>query len=208
MKRIFLICFLGILSFNIFCQTKFVHGISDSVDYQFYYEEPELDSVTIVMYNVQDLCIPNIEVFFDKKMKNLAYKSWQNQDSCFTVDYWRNGNIKMKNIYVWDELAKLHRWDHNEVYCENGQLIRKCKISNTDKVFIENFYCNGQKRNQFSRTIVWITGERLDWYENGQMKMTQNYDSKGKKCGIWKYWKEDGTILKIEHYKNDTLIKN
>ena len=51
----------------------------------------------------------------------------------------------------------------------------------------------------------YLDGERISYYKNGQVKLFGEYD-KGKYDGTWKKYSEEGTMLFIATYQNDSLI--
>ena len=47
-------------------------------------------------------------------------------------------------------------------------------------------------------------GDYLEWYDNGQLKISGVLDM-GTKVSNWKYWLPNGGLLKVENYKKGIL---
>jgi hypothetical protein len=161
--------------------------ISDSLTFSYATIDwlPEVDSVVQMKFptdsNIDDAVCNEIEVYFDKGLKHLAYESKVSGDSCFTYDYWRNGQLKRKNTY----LTGLENWEgipidwHYLAYCENGQLIRDYPSPNsrTDKYLVTYYYCSGNKKLEYYQLGPVVDGLMTEWYDHGKVKSETFYEN-------------------------------
>tara|TARA_R110002096_G_scaffold384852_2_gene578709 strand:+ start:998 stop:1618 length:621 start_codon:yes stop_codon:yes gene_type:complete len=166
------------------------------------------DSInTVAFINHDDLLIPSII----KKNDIKYYESYYKNDTLFCIDYYSNNNKKKVSIYLVDTLNNGIIESISEgFWCREGQLIVRVQLNTFEPQTITNYYCNGNKKNQMlvsSRYRYGVSGKMISWYENGQIKFENYYDDKGYKTGKWKYWKEDGTLDRIEIYKDDELVE-
>lgn len=186
---------------------------SDTLHVGKYYSssEPDLDTIIYIVddnrYNV------SWKVYFDQNKTKLALESIIQGDTCVEHKYWReNGNIKTKTKYYKSPEYKLSNdaFDvkavYEEIYCKNGQLIRKCNPNYKKTEHIINFYCNGNKKNEFTFVGMHWEGAYTVWYGNGQ-KESEGYYIKTKKNGEWKYWTEKGELILLENYKDGEIIE-
>jgi antitoxin component YwqK of YwqJK toxin-antitoxin module len=192
----------------LFSQEKLTIGQSEKVIYSMDYENNELDSVVFISENGRFCKCDEIEVFFDKEKKNLAYKSFQIDDTCKTLDYWKDGSLKKLMFYVWDEnIPGAPNWTYHERYCKNGQAIYKGYVSNywkmTDMVI---YYCNGNKKVQRDSLGEQNEGKVTSWYQNGNIE-TEFYFKNREEVGDWKYYNVQGKLIKTEFYRLGKLTK-
>lgn len=129
------------------------------------------------------------KVYFDKEQTRLAFESNLKGDTCSRIDYWRNGVVKQKSIFIKGEHNIFNLW-YIERYCLNGQLITKFHPNKNKEKIISSFYCSGKKRSESYNP----GGYYIEWYENGQKKSERmgfkNNDEE------WKYWDEKGNLKK------------
>ena len=207
MRNFITISILFLFGHLSFSQTKLVIGQSDSVQYAPSLYNEELDSIVNVGYKGQPLFCETFEVFFDSLKTKLAFKSYTKNDTCYTINYWRNGKVKMVNNYTGpSEQPVWTNWYYEELYCNNGQLIRKTYLNSTEKVTIVNYYCNGNKKNEFSIKGPFADGKHTWWYPNGQIQ-SESYFKDNNKVGTWKYWDINGNLTKKEIYIEGILQK-
>ncbi|HEY0030192.1 MAG TPA: hypothetical protein VGC65_05495, partial [Bacteroidia bacterium] len=166
--------------------------------------EPELDTVLLII-DEDHYTVP-WKVYFDEAKTKLAFESVIHGDTCIESTYWRSsGKLKKK-----DKNYKVdgdYKWIYEELYCENGQLIRKDNPNNPAEEKVVNYYCNGKKKNEFTMHGINWEGPFTKWYENGQMESFGHY-IKTQKDGEWKYWNEKGDLLITEIYKTGVLIES
>jgi len=167
-------------------------------------EDKKLDSLV----SVKDWNKKNMEwkIFFDSNKKKLAYFSSIIADTCTRTNYWRNGKIKDKAIYVKSNEGDF-RWWCQESYCENGQLIVKhCPhIDFIEDQLLTRYYCNGKKDLEYTQHGNTAIGNFTKWYEDGTTQFINHFDENGP-SGEWKFWDEKGNLKKVETYKDGSLI--
>ena len=52
----------------------------------------------------------------------------------------------------------------------------------------------------------YIQGKQVNYYKDGQISLSANYTSKGKKNGLWKWYFKNGDLKQIGTYKNEQKI--
>lgn len=189
-------------------QEVLVIGQSEKVKYNANDEFEELDSTVYIFEPGRECFCDDIEVYFDSAKKTLAYKSYNESDTCHTFNYWRNGSLKKHVIYIPNEYHKdISVWWWYEAYCSNGQVLYKGPSDNQSKRFKSvTYYCNGQKRREFIREGEGAVGEITFWYPNGKLKEIWNFEN-WKMEGEWKYYDENGKLTKTEFYDQGKLIE-
>ena len=60
-------------------------------------------------------------------------------------------------------------------------------------------------KEEMSYKKGYLNGERISYYKNGQIKLQGEY-SMGKYDGTWKKYAEDGKMIFIATYQNDSLL--
>ena len=179
----------------LFCGYNAILAQVDSVFYQLsdqiYFETDSLEgrqdsSIFIDIYTFEG---KGLFVFYDSTLKILASEMRCEEDTCVQKTYYKNGQLSWDITYVNNNRTK-------EIgYCLNGQLKRN--IVYYDKPFlVTNFYCNGNKMNEFTLNSVIPVGNYKAWYKNGQLKIDGFFDDKGNKIGVWKKYNEDGSLRK------------
>ena len=166
--------------------------------------QPELDTTFYIIddnhYTV------SWKVYFDQSKTKLAYESVIHGDTCIESNYWRSTGKLKKKIKNYKAGVDWYLWIYEEMYCENGQLIRKDNPSNKGSELVINYYCNGKKKNEFTVVGINWDGPFTTYFENGQKESDGHY-IKTMKDGEWKYWKENGELHFIEIYKDGNLIE-
>ena len=182
--------------------------IDDTTYFKYEVDSNHLDMDSLIMITVWEKINTDWKIYFDHNKTQLAYESNLKGDSCIQIHYWRDGKIKQKDSYIRNKEVKTDFiWVHEIRYCRNGQLILDGAINNFDELLSHvTYYCNGQKKIQWSQKGFYSEGLYTIWYETGQKKLEGNYIS-GKENGEWKYWNDKGKLQKIEIYKEGKLIK-
>jgi antitoxin component YwqK of YwqJK toxin-antitoxin module len=197
---------LGLLSFSLFAQNKLVIGKSDSIIYAPSYSEESIDSVVILAYRGTPLFCDAYEVYFDSNFTALAFESQTSDgDTCRTIDYWRNGNIKNVNLFVENSDGQPVLYCE-EMYCSNGYLIRKFYPNHEGRVLVTNYHCNGVKKNEFYHLGFGIDGKMSSWFDNGNQEF-EIFFTNNSKSGTWRFWTVDGKLSKKEKYEDGVLVK-
>ncbi|MBM2817173.1 MAG: hypothetical protein HW421_3935 [Ignavibacteria bacterium] len=103
--------------------------------------------------------------------------------------YYKNGNLLSKSIFDDNgEILSMDAWDISGNHCiinGNGTLTI---YHDNGKPDIQTSY----KNNKFH-------GKCLEWDKNGNISKEIYFDE-GKPTGTWKYYYEDGTLMKTEKY--------
>lgn len=174
------------------------YGPSDDSEY--------IDSVVFILDGVNLTYCDKYEVYYDHAFKQLAYESYSTGDSCFVKQYWRNGNLKKKTIFIeWEDGIPV--WWYEEMYCKNGQIVYKGPTPNQPEKFLSTYYyCNGNKRLEYYHLNLGADGKMTYWYENGQLE-SEMYFENDIPVGEWKYWNEDGSLKATERYKDGELVE-
>jgi antitoxin component YwqK of YwqJK toxin-antitoxin module len=102
----------------------------------------------------------------------------------------------------------------SEYYCENGQLISKILIQ-SGLTNYQAMHCNGNLKldARFIDSPMFLVGRYQEFHENGKRKGLRFYeetiDSKNtnKRIGKWKYYDEQGKLVKTETYKDGKLLE-
>ena len=173
--------------------------------------ESDPDNFSSIIFLNQDSMLVERMVFNSIKDSILLYRSFYSRDTLICIDYWSNGKKKKIQKYSVDSTKQIIiekiSW---EKYCNNGQIINKALINTTNPQHLVTYYCNGNKASEMYWSIKFrygVTGKLVWWYEDGQVQFEKHFDDKGYKMGEWKYWKKDGTLDRIEIYKDDELIE-
>lgn len=123
------------------------------------------------------------------------------------TSFHENGKLKAKGVHK--KHMKVGEWKY---YDEKGELTGIEKHSNwKGDVFIDNliitYYVNNQPDEVQKGTYIndLEEGSIKLYNKNGKLIKDTNYNA-GKKEGERKFYREDGTLEKIETFKNDVLI--
>lgn len=79
-------------------------------------------------------------------------------------------------------------------------LCRMVYAASDPSVLIQVIDKRGNLVKQYSYDCEHYTGRYVVYYANGNIKRVGSYDEKGKKNGVWIYYKRDGTIKKKKNY--------
>lgn len=156
-----------------------------------------------------------VEIFKNKDLTGLLTSIKILGKSCFTKYYYPNGQLKDYTILESPEYVNLL---YQERYFENGQLYFKLDYGNDSIQKVINYWPNGQKHCEYFWFKGTILGEYIEWHENGQIHLRGNFinwpwETISKQfCvstpdGEWTYWNNDGTIEKVEIYKDGEVIE-
>jgi antitoxin component YwqK of YwqJK toxin-antitoxin module len=116
------------------------------------------------------------ETFDDGKTKRVQYFKGEGEDRYMKKDlfYYENGNKRVEGEYN-KEGQKDGKWTY---WYEDG------------KKWSEGYFSEGLNHKK-----------RTTWHENGEMHYTGTYD-KGKRVGVWKFYSEEGELVKEIDYDN------
>ena len=89
-------------------------------------------------------------------------------------------------------------------FFENGSLFQIGTFKNGDMKNIKVFYENGKLK--FEQNLKDRKGKYRGYYPNGKLEV-EGEVFQGDEIGLWKYYSEEGNLLKTE-YKNQKLKKS
>ncbi len=148
------------------------------------------------------------------------------------IEWYRNGQKKLQITYN-DSLGLLEEWYENgklkslsdidliygsivsfsKEWCPNGFVIQDLKI-NQGKQKYERYNCDSIKIAEgtyIDFEFFWV-GKKTEWYGNG-IKAMDSYFFDGNnrqeaniRIGTWKYYSEQGKLIREEIYENNKLI--
>ncbi len=138
-------------------------------------------------------------------------------DSCVYRSFYHNGQLKKKDIDLPGYYGTLV-WARSVEYYENGQLMYTPVDLLTYQIqTITNYYSSGAKKLRKNWSGASVFGTWEEWYENGKVKVKGQYAERdpaykgeytlSKKVGTWKYYTEEGKLVKEEFYEDGTLVK-
>lgn len=111
-----------------------------------------------------------------------------------------DGSVEMRSIIDGIQQGKVKLIDP----C--GRLMREYGISAQAKHGEEIFYTNQKPRLSLQWYHGAIQGTATTWYENGMLE-SQREMSHNKRNGVSTAWYRDGSLMLIEEYRDDKLIK-
>ena len=143
------------------------------------------------------------KIYFDTNKKNLAYETRFKGDTLFQIDYYEIGHVKLMDSYI--KNGRSYVWLCHYEGCENGQkIINWCPYLFVNKTLITRYYCNGNKRIEYTQFEDKWDGLFTEWYENGFKKEQVNFINNNME-GEKKYWDNKGNLIKIELYQSGVL---
>jgi antitoxin component YwqK of YwqJK toxin-antitoxin module len=145
----------------------------------------------------------NWDVYYDAGLKHLASRQRYYGDTLIGTEYYRNGQKRIEyGIKGYTELF-------TKEWCENGTLIHESILPNyklpEHRVY---YYCNGQKKSEY--TFYWVDpwGTLTEWYENGQKKSEVHFseldkrfvdstNTRSRHIGKDFFWNEQGDTVSV-----------
>jgi len=121
-----------------------------------------------------------------------------------SLEYDKNGRISSDATY-----KNGHFFGIVKFYYPNGNV-------NTEEYYDEKGLNRGAFKlwypsGRISQTGNFVNGKMvgiwLQYYESGKIKSNSHYDSLGKKDSIWMFYSVNGSLIKKEKYKADSLIQ-
>lgn len=124
-----------------------------------------------------------------------GYRATFSKDSVYELQEFHEGNLKGK-VRVFDELGHLVRLYHMENNLKHGEEYeyQACNSLELQPKLLINWY-QGK-----------IQGYVKTWYDNGNIE-SQRELVNNKRNGVATAWYRDGSLMLIEEYNNDRLIK-
>jgi TonB family protein len=129
--------------------------------------------LTSVKTEAQDTTVTYLSTDWDIVPKRKAFyyrKTFQIEESMWKMlDYYMNDTLQMSGTFLDSDLQIRHG-------------------------FFEYYYNTGSKQEECTFVHNKRVGDQKFWYENGNQETTGSYDDNGLKGGVWRFWREDGTI--------------
>jgi len=139
-------------------------------------------------------------------------------DTITEVSYYKNGNLRKltKEYSLHDSTSYYY---YSVAYCENGRKISE-DFSGRDYKFT-SYYCNGHKQAKGEKNADrYLIGKYCEWHENGKVAVKGTFSQTdsaniltgttwsgvGQKEGKWKYYDENGKLVKVEIWKGGKMI--
>jgi antitoxin component YwqK of YwqJK toxin-antitoxin module len=169
--------------------------------------------------------------YWDKD--NIVYLEDYIDGKLFSAQYFSKSRVKVasikngegqKAVFKNNKLSALLEYKNGyqngliQNFNENDELVSECFINNNEKEGIETIYylknelpLNTKNKSKIPRMqIFWdnstIHGLVKTWYKNNQLESQKEY-SRNKKNGLHTAFYENGSVMFIEEYENDLLIK-
>jgi antitoxin component YwqK of YwqJK toxin-antitoxin module len=163
---------------------------------------------------------------------NISFIEDYENDLLINGQYFKKSRVKIskikngdgqKAIFENENLQKLIEYKNGrpegktQIFSLNGHLINEYYQKNNVKDGLEIEYFNENEVTNFNRNnhppkleIVWnngsIHGQVKTWYKNNKMESQKEF-SHNKKNGMHFAWYENSSVMFIEEYENDILIK-
>ena len=156
------------------------------------------DTIFSLKYELRDH--GNWCVYYDPQLTIKQSEFYTKNDTSYSIQYYRNGRKKEENR------EHKYRWIFRQEWCENGQVISPA--SNPQDMSYRThtgYYCNGNKKWQWSTCEGTFYGVQKEWYENGQIKSESRYTEYDNSLPAQiqppsvliseSYWDESGNIV-------------
>lgn len=132
-----------------------------------------------------------------------------------SISFYQNGKIESRTIYLDSSKCGNFLGLEETRWQENGQLLLK-QVNNCGEATYSQYYNDSTLSLQFNmiNMPLFIVGDYKEWYPNGKLAVRGQYEDNNNqkeaniKTGIWKYYDENGNLLKEEEYKKNVLIKS
>jgi antitoxin component YwqK of YwqJK toxin-antitoxin module len=138
-----------------------------------------------------------------------------------TFYYFHSGKVRRKDIEIYGlsiDFPDIYGYAYKEEYCENGQLITKDSVNSTvirDRI---SYHCNGKQSRKFTTNGANNFGKWQEWYPNGKISVDGQYDREipkdslgyfgvSKMQGSWKYYEDNGKLIKVDKYQDGVIIE-
>jgi antitoxin component YwqK of YwqJK toxin-antitoxin module len=175
---------------------------------------------------------PDMIYYFDS-VKGDSYASWF-PDGVKKIESIFEKNGRMDMYYYHDEHLRLKQFCtkvpgdkgayanlmYYEQWCDNGTLIAADSIGSIRMRKVVRHYCNGKKSKEYNQYQYYLVGSYKEWYDNGNIKVEGQYNdiqkdtaqsissiNQLKEQGLWKYYDENGKLIKAVTYKDGEIIE-
>uniref|UniRef100_A0A6A7FXV6 Uncharacterized protein n=1 Tax=Hirondellea gigas TaxID=1518452 RepID=A0A6A7FXV6_9CRUS len=142
----------------------------------------------------------------------------------FYIDEYDNGKTYKRTIYYDYDKRQIKETSQGvstdtlwvltgltKSYYENGKLEKVIdygdKLVATKKIGVTEYYQDGKikSKGQMDYCSCLNYGEKTEYYENGQKKIEENFNKKGRRDGIFKAYNKEGKLIKEINYKDGYL---
>lgn len=118
-------------------------------------------------------------------------------DGCYRV-YYDSLKTKLELTATITGGVKTGKWNW---YFEDGNPKREVEYHMSQfNGPVKSWYPSGQISASSMYSMGLAHGETIRWHENGNKK-SEGISLNGKPSGLWRYWKEDGSILMEKNYQ-------
>lgn len=190
------------------CLIQFKNGKREGIDKR-WYENGQIMHDTFIK-DGKNVNPPYISYYEDGTFEKISGGS---RKDAFSIEFHKNGKLKILTRTISDSTRCGGKWGLEETTWEdNGQLVSK-QIINCGKQTYTEYYNDStiaRKATQVDAIILKV-GDYTEWYRNGKLKLEAHFkddvDDFNIKTGLWKYYNDQGKLIKEEYYENDELIK-
>lgn len=172
------------------------------------------EEIIPININNKIVCAKNV-YFRDGKIKS-KFTLIPNTDLFLDEEFYNSGQIKSRRFLKHDTSTYVHLvpFDSSIVWYSNGQL-QAYHVFGQGKQPMKAWFSDGS----LSRTGVFIdfplfwVGELIDYYENGNIRCVKTFsdgnsrEQAGIKNGDWKWYDENGNVLRWEQYEEGSLVR-
>lgn len=165
-----------------------------------------LSSLSLCETDSHAQCVDDVEY---SSSGNIKKQTKLVGDTCVTSTWYENGQLESQYKELDGVLVNKSLY-----YCSDGTLVSMFRHNSEQKEKYQTFYCNGQIMADgfYFSDPGCLIDHFTEYYENGKIKKvgdfttSLNCDEANKKIGAWKYYSEDGLLIKTENYQDGLLI--
>lgn len=149
-----------------------------------------------------------VSKYYNGRKVDTSYSFYENGDTlgvgicdegvCFVQEFYHNGHLKSE-YKTTDEGFMIGVFRN---YCENGAISLELDYSKEFQNYLE-YDCDGRiiRKGEIYESVHWIGIWEEYWPETEVLKERGYYSIDKGKVGIWKYYKINGEIDRIEDYR-------
>jgi len=218
MKKIFLFALI-LTSLTSFSQVyKIEYGNKRYMKYHYHCSHDngftlknKLKDGKYIVYSKEDSSIDLIEGFYKDRKKTGEWIIFNPYVKSYEYKTFEKGNLKKE--YGIDSLKRVYKnikhttdsiigitfeyfTNNNLRYKDEFRYNKVVKINISKSTY---YYVNGQIKEIYNYKNGDAHGNNFLYFENGQIKM-QYSNFNGKQVGIWKWWNEEGELVKEKNY--------
>lgn len=121
--------------------------------------------------------------------------------------YYDNGKVKSEKRFEMGLLS-----GSVQEYYESGAVKQEAEYILLDDESVKNgeeihYYENGGIKSQILFQEGNAQDKHAEFHENGEAKITGQYDEEGNKTGTWKEFYDNGSLLEEKHYEEGVLVR-